>query len=74
MSAARSGSPIRRRDAKRTINAFSVTVHGRPVGPSIRSTTTCSVGRGIGSACATSAVVVLSDSGLLRLGATRLKI
>ena len=64
---------IRRRDAKRTINAFNVTAYGRPVGPSIRSTTTCSVERGIGSACATSAVVILSDPGLLRLGATRLK-
>ena len=73
MPAARSGSPFRRRDAKRTINAFSVAVHDRPVGPSIRSTTTCSVERGIGSACATSAVVVLSDPRSLRLGATRLK-
>jgi len=60
-------------NAKRTISPFRVTVHARPFGPSIRSTTTCSVGRGIGSACSMSALAVISDFGLGRLGATRLK-
>jgi hypothetical protein len=55
-------------------SAESDRVHGRPLGPSIRSTNTCSVGRGTGSARAISSeVTALSGSAVLLLGARRLK-